>query len=131
MPAKSKSARLPKSTFSSVAVVVSDRKKSLEWYTKTLGLDAVTRMDHWVTVGRKSHERVLQLCPTSEYDPSIPLEQGNTGINLHIPGDFFRACVALKANGVKFSSRPKKEEWGSYAAVEDPDGNEITLTRAG
>ncbi len=131
MPARKKVSKLPKATFSSVAVVVSDRKKSLEWYTKKLGLDAIAKMDHWVTVGRKGQAGVLHLCQTSEYDATVPLEKGNTGINLHLPGKFEAACALLAANGVKFSTPPTKEEWGFWAAVEDPDGNEITLTPAG
>jgi catechol 2,3-dioxygenase-like lactoylglutathione lyase family enzyme len=130
MPAKKKSAKLPKATFMSVAVVVSDRKKALEWYTKRLGLDPIQKMGHWVTVGRKGHPGVLHLCQTSEYDKSIPLEKGNTGIHFHLPGNFEAACAALAANGVKFSSPAKKEEWGWWATVEDPDGNEIALTPA-
>jgi catechol 2,3-dioxygenase-like lactoylglutathione lyase family enzyme len=119
---------LPKAEFVSVAVVVASRKKSLEWYTKRLGLDVIESIDHWVTVGRAGKPGVIHLCQTSEYDPSIPLERGNTGIQLHVSGDFPEACRAFEANGVKFSSPPKKEEWGWWATVEDPDGNEISLT---
>jgi catechol 2,3-dioxygenase-like lactoylglutathione lyase family enzyme len=131
MPAKKKAPPLPKATFVSVAVVVSDKKKSLEWYTKKLGLDLIAKMDHWVTVGRKGKAGVLHLCQTSDYDTTIPLEKGNTGIHFHLPGKFEAACAALTANGVKFSSPPKKEAWGWWAMVEDPDGNEIALTPAG
>jgi catechol 2,3-dioxygenase-like lactoylglutathione lyase family enzyme len=130
MPAKKKTATLPKATFSSVAIVVSDRKRSLEWYTKKLGLDQIMSMEHWVTVGRKGKDGVIHLCQTSEYDKSIPAEKGNTGINLHLPGNFEAACAALAAAGVKFSTPPTKEEWGWWAAAADPDGNEITLTPA-
>jgi catechol 2,3-dioxygenase-like lactoylglutathione lyase family enzyme len=121
---------VPKAEFVSVAVVVSDRKRSVEWYSKRLGLDVIDSFDHWVTVGRKGRSGVLHLCQTSEYDPSIPLEKGNTGIQLRVPGDFEAACAALAANGVKFSTPPTKEEWGWWAAIEDPDGNEISLTPA-
>jgi catechol 2,3-dioxygenase-like lactoylglutathione lyase family enzyme len=130
MPTKKKSAALPKATFGSVAVVVSDRKRSTQWYTKNLGLDVIMKMEHWVTVGRKGKGGEIHLCQTSEYDKTIPLEQGNTGINLRVPGDFEKACAALAANGVRFSQEPKKEEWGSWASVLDPDGNEISLTPA-
>ncbi|MGA8543165.1 MAG: VOC family protein [Thermoplasmata archaeon] len=137
MPAKKKASkvarsakRLPKAEFVSVAIVVSDRRRSLRWYTQNLGLDAIQEFDHWVTVGRKGKPGVLHLCQTSEYDTTIPLEKGNTGIQLHLPGDFQTACRALAANGVKFTNPPKKEEWGWWATVEDPDGNEISITPA-
>jgi catechol 2,3-dioxygenase-like lactoylglutathione lyase family enzyme len=130
MPASKKVTGVPKAVFVSVAVVVSDRKKSLDWYTKKMGLDVIDQMDHWVTVGRKGHGGSLHLCQTSEYDPSIPAEKGNTGILFHLPGKFEEACGALAANGVKFSSPPQTADWGSWAIVEDPDGNEITLMPA-
>jgi catechol 2,3-dioxygenase-like lactoylglutathione lyase family enzyme len=130
MTPKKRAAKGPKPTFASVAVVVSDRRKALQWYTKKLGLDAIDRMGHWVTVGRKGRPGVLHLCQTSEYDPTIPLEKGNTGIQFQLAGDFEEACAALAAKGVKFSSPAKKEEWGWWAAVEDPDGNQFSLTPA-
>jgi len=130
MPASKKQPKMPKPSFVSVAVVVSDRKKAVEWYTKKLGLDVIVKMDHWVTVGRKGRPGELHLCQTSEYDISIPLEKGNTGINLQLPGNFEAGCAALQANGVKFTQPPKKEDWGWWATIQDPDGNEISLTPA-
>jgi catechol 2,3-dioxygenase-like lactoylglutathione lyase family enzyme len=57
MPAKRSSGRLPKASFHSVALVVSDRKRSVEWYTKNLGLDVIEQGigddAHWVVVGRR------------------------------------------------------------------------------
>ncbi len=61
-----RAASLPKATFFSVAVVVSDRKRSVEWYTKNLGLDLIQDMGHWVTVGRKGRPGLIHLCQTSE-----------------------------------------------------------------
>jgi catechol 2,3-dioxygenase-like lactoylglutathione lyase family enzyme len=130
MPTRKKTSKLPKAEFVSIAVVISNKKRSLDWYTKKLGLDLIMKMDHWVTVGRKGKAGVLHLCQTSDYDKSVPLEKGNTGIHFKLPGDFEAACAALKANGVKFSSPPTKEEWGWWAMVIDPDGNEIALTPA-
>jgi len=57
MPERKRSRARPKPTFASVAVEVSDRTNAIEWYTKSLGLDILQRLDqqggHWVTVGRK------------------------------------------------------------------------------
>ncbi|MGP8158527.1 MAG: VOC family protein [Thermoplasmata archaeon] len=119
---------LPKAHVASVAVVVSDRKKATDWYTGRLGLDLVESMDHWVAVGRKGKGGMLHLCQMSEFEPNAPLEPGNSGITLRIPGtDFVAACGQLKANGVEFTEGPKKEPWGWYATVRDPDGNELFL----
>jgi catechol 2,3-dioxygenase-like lactoylglutathione lyase family enzyme len=134
VPAKKKAAvappaasKLPKAMFASVAVVVSDKQRSLEWYTRNLGLDVILRMEHWITVGRKGQNGVLHLCQTSDYDTSVPAESGNTGIQLLLPGDFAAACAALEANGVKFTNPATESEWGWWATIADPDGNEISL----
>lgn len=119
---------LPKAHVASVAVVVSDRTKATDWYTQRLGLDVVESMEHWVTVGRKGKGGMIHLCQLTEFEPGAPLEPGNSGITLRLPSaDFVAACDELKANGVEFLEGPKKEAWGWYATVRDPDGNEIFL----
>jgi catechol 2,3-dioxygenase-like lactoylglutathione lyase family enzyme len=112
--------------FMSVAVVVSDRKKAVKWYTETLGLDRLVDSDHWQTVGTKGNA-ALHLCQVSEFDAKAPLEPGNSGIALALPGDFVKSCAALEARGVKFSSPPTKYDWGWGASILDPDGNELYL----
>jgi catechol 2,3-dioxygenase-like lactoylglutathione lyase family enzyme len=116
--------------FSSIAVVVSDRHKAVRWYTEKLGLDHLVDEDHWQAVGTRDRPGVIHVCQVSEYDPSAPLEPGNTGIALHLPGDFEKACAVLKARGVEFSSPPTKYDWGWGATVRDPDGNELYLAPA-
>lgn len=133
MPAarERRKSKLPRAKFFSVAVVVSDRKKSVEWYTKNLGLDLVQNMGHWVTVGRKDGSGLIHLCQTSEIGMDERPEPGLTGIELNLPGDFPAACAALQANGVNFRRGPTKETWGWWAGALDPDGNELTLMPEG
>lgn len=128
---KPKLTSLPKATVFSVAVVVSDRARSVRWYTEKLGLDLVQNMGHWVTVGRKGEGGLLHLCQWSEFDCSAVPEKGNLGINLHVPGDFEAACAALRENGIEFARPPIKEAWGWWARIRDPDGVEITLMPSG
>jgi len=126
---KGPSRRRPSSPyFGSIAVVVSDRQKALDWYTNVLGLEALAHEGHWVTVGKKGKEGAIHLCQTNEYDPNGKLEPGNSGIMLRLPGeDFAASCAELKARGVTFAQEPKKEEWGWWASIRDPDGNEQML----
>jgi lactoylglutathione lyase len=138
MPAAKKSARrspsprspaaAPSLRFVSVAIVVADRKKAVDWYREALGLDVIDSMDHWVTVGRKGEPARLHLCQTTEFDADGKLEPGNSGILFHLDGkDFSAACAALKARGIEFSQEPRKDPWGWWAMIRDPDGNEHTL----
>ncbi len=127
-PAKRKAkAKTSRPVFASIALVVSDRKKAVEWYTEKLGLDLTTSEDHWITVGRKGHEGEIHLCRNLDYDPKGELEPGNSGVMLRLGGDFETSCAALKSNGVTFFVGPVKESWGWYAGVRDPDGNELWL----
>jgi catechol 2,3-dioxygenase-like lactoylglutathione lyase family enzyme len=129
-PARKAARPAPKAPprFLSVAVVISNRARSVAWYTKKLGLDLVDDADHWQTVGVKGRPGLLHLCRVADYDPDGKLEPGNSGIAFVVPGDFERGCAALAARGVEFSSPPTKAEWGWGAAIKDPDGNEIYLT---
>ena len=127
-PAKSASA---KPHFASVAIVVSDRNRSVKWYTEMFGLDHVTDMDHWQTVGEKGRPTELHICQVSEYDDKAPLEPGNTGIAFHLGGDFVAACESLKSRGVEFTVPATTADWGWWAMVKDPDGNELVLTPSG
>ncbi|HXY46830.1 MAG TPA: VOC family protein [Thermoplasmata archaeon] len=118
--------------FASVAVVVADAEKALEWYTTRLGLDLIDREEHWITVGRKGRPGVLHLCEPSGDDAASQLEPGNSGILLLLPGkDFEAGCATLKARGVEFTEGPTKADWGTYAVIRDPDGNEHSLMPAG
>jgi catechol 2,3-dioxygenase-like lactoylglutathione lyase family enzyme len=122
----------PKLQFGSVAVVVEEAERSLRWYSEALGLDVIDRQEHWITVGRKGRPGVLHLCQPWEGDPKNQLEPGNSGIMLQVPGsDFFGSCAALKERGVAFVDGPTKADWGTYAIVRDPDGNEISLMPEG
>lgn len=129
--AKSESKKPPNRlapSFLSVAVVVSDRGRAVRWYTEALGLEHVDDMAHWQTVGRKGGRGLLHLCQVSEFDAKAPMEPGNTGIALTVPGEFLTSCAELERRGVVFSAPPKKEAWGWGATIRDPDGNEIYLT---
>ena len=120
----------PEAYFSSIAVMVSNREQSLEWYTRRLGLDIVEvdpNDPHWVTVGRRGRHGALHLCQAGDY-PDLVLEPGNSGIDLRVDSDFQRACAAWKRRGIKFRVPPTKRTWGWEAQVTDPDGNVIRIT---
>lgn len=102
------------------AVVVSDAKKSAEWYKQKLGLEVRDNEGHWITVAPKGSSVVLHLCETT------PLEQGNTGIAFFVD-DLDETYREMSGKGVEFTTKPKKTEWGTYAMFKDPDGNEFWL----
>ncbi len=105
----------------SIAVVVSDAKKSAKWYKEKLGLEIKDQEGHWVTVAPKDEDVRIHLC-----EEFYPLEPGNSGIAFYVK-DVAKEEKALKQRGVSFSKPTQKEEWGTYAMFKDPDGNEFWL----
>lgn len=103
-----------------VAVVVSDGKKSAEWYKEKLGMEIRSNDDHWVTVSPTGSQTVLHLCE------STPLEPGNSGIAFSVD-DLEKTYQELSSKDVEFTVPPKTTEWGSFAKFKDPDGNEFWL----
>ena len=98
----------------SVAVMVSDAKKSAAWYKEKLGFE-VSVEDHWVTAWPKGSTAKLHLC---EGD----LEPGNTGV-AYYSKDAAKTVADLTKKGVKFTMPYTKTEWGAMAQLKDPDGN--------
>ncbi len=107
--------------FGSVAVVVSDAKKSAKWYQEKLGFEVRDEEGHWVTVAPKGTDLVIHLC-----EKFYPLEPGTSGFSFHVK-DVAKEQESLEAKGVKFTQSTKKEDWGTSAAFADPDGNEFWL----
>jgi catechol 2,3-dioxygenase-like lactoylglutathione lyase family enzyme len=102
----------------SIAVMVSDAKKSAAWYKKTLGFETSIE-DHWVTAGPKGADWRLHLC---EGD----LEPGNSGIAFYA-ADVKATVDELKKKGTTFAKGYTKTEWGENAQIKDPDGNIIWI----
>lgn len=105
----------------SVAVMVSDGKKSAKWYKEKLGFETSTEIEHWVTAWPKGASWKLHLCKGK-------LEPGNTGIGFYTD-DVEKVVAALKKKGVKFSMDYTKTEWGEMAQFDDPDGNVFWISK--
>jgi catechol 2,3-dioxygenase-like lactoylglutathione lyase family enzyme len=127
MPTKKKenSSKHPDLYFFATTIMVSDRKRSVEWYTKKLGFEVIQDMGHWVTVGHQGSDGLLHLCQASEIEGE--LEPGIQGITFHIRGDFEKKCAELARRGVNFERPVTKMSWGTYARIADPDGNVINV----
>lgn len=107
------SSRMISKSFS-VAVMVTNAKKSANWYKEKLGFNVSTE-EHWVTAWPKGVTWKLHLCEGK-------LEPGNTGIGFYSE-DLKKTVSELKKKGVKFSTDYTKTEWGEMSMFDDPDGN--------
>jgi predicted enzyme related to lactoylglutathione lyase len=104
----------------SVAVVVSDAKKSAKWFEAKLGFGSSVR-SHWVLAWPRGSESKIHLC--EGFGKPGP---GNTGIAFYAKGAE-KLAEKMKARGVKFTREMRKADWGTHGMFADPDGNEYWL----
>ena len=102
----------------SVAVMVSDGKKTAKWFQDLVGLESSVE-GHWVTVWPKGSTAKIHLCE-GKPDP------GNTGIAFYSE-DALAMADMMKAAGVKFTEDVEKTQWGTQGMFADADGNEYYL----
>lgn len=123
-----------------VAVVVSDKKKALQWYRDILGLrvayvgpfvpntdasvqSSPDRPGHWIELGPSRPLTRIHVCELSDRRT----EPGPTGItfltdNIQTDYDW------LLSKGVRFLYPPRRMEWGEWLCeFADADGNEFDL----
>lgn len=127
MPTKKRerSGKQPDLYFFATTVMVSNRKRSVKWYTQKLGFEVIQDMGHWVTVGHTGGSGLLHLCEAAEIEEK--LEPGVQGITFHVRGNFEKKCEELARMGVTFETPVTKTSWGTYARIVDPDGNVINV----
>lgn len=106
-----------------VAVLVSNGKRSKEWFRDKLGFEVKEDGGHWIVVAPRGSKTGIHLCEVKELEP------GNQGI-LFYAEDADATCKELKQKGVEFTRPLGKAEWDekmTYAMFKDPDGNEYWL----
>ena len=131
----------------SVAVLVHDAKRSAAWYHDKLGFEIVGNVGHTIFVRPKQAQDVLlhlcERCDAWEDDrpggrTGIWLQCGETKIRrdkktgrvlpTSKPEDVERTYFELKEKGVGFSEKLTTADWGKYAILRDPDGNEFEIS---
>jgi lactoylglutathione lyase len=115
---------------------VHDLEKSLDFYTRHLGMKLLRRKDFesgrftlaFVGYGEESDTTVLEL--THNWDQEQPYDLGNAygHIAIGVP-DIHAACAAMEKDGVKIPRPPGPMKHGTtvIAFVEDPDGYKVEL----
>lgn len=112
-----------------VRVFVTDLKKSLEFYSKTLEMEIdYTDETNWAQF--KSGEDVslaIEKCDADHVEHGSKLVGRFVGVTF-IVDDIVETHKRLKNKGVKFTGEPEKQHWGgTLAHLSDPDGNILTL----
>ncbi len=115
---------------------VFDLEKSIDFYTRHLGMTVLRRKDYpdgkftlaFVGYGAESDHTVIEL--THNWDPEAPYELGNGFGHLALGvEDIYGTCEALRKDGVKITREPGPMKHGTtvIAFIEDPDGYKVEL----
>lgn len=115
---------------------VKDLEKSLDYYTRLLGMSELRRMEFpggrftlaFVGYGDEDANAVLELTHNWDQDESYDLGNGYGHIALAAPR-IYETCAAIEAAGFPIPRPPGPMKHGSrvIAFVEDPDGYKIEL----
>lgn len=117
-----------------VCIFVSDQDRAKEFYTNVLELELRTdqplypgAQSRWVAVAPKDAitEMILYL-PDENWEHYRQVVGKSQAITLDVT-DMSSVYNRLKSKGVKFVQEPDPQPWGTYATIEDSEGNKILL----
>jgi catechol 2,3-dioxygenase-like lactoylglutathione lyase family enzyme len=112
-----------------VRVFVSDFKRSLDFYIRTLGME-LDYTDEQVWAQFKSGEDVslaIEMRDPSHTEQGSKLVGRFVGVTLMVP-NVSEVYDRLTSKGVAFTGKPEKQAWGgTLAHFKDLDGNVLTL----
>lgn len=121
-------------------VRVKDQEKSIEFYTKHLGMKLVRQKDYpdgrftnsFVGYSDDPNSPMIEL--TCNWDQETPYELGDAWGHLAIGvKDIYGLCEKLEAEGVPVPRKPGPMKFGGreIAFIRDPDNHSIELIQIG
>ncbi|ANM14432.1 MULTISPECIES: lactoylglutathione lyase [unclassified Rhizobium] len=115
---------------------VKDLDRSIDFYTRLLGMEVLRKMDFpegrftlvFIGYGPEESNAVLELTYNWDQDRPYELGEGYGHIALGVR-DIYQICKELEANGARIPrpAGPMKHGTAVIAFVEDPDGYKIEL----
>src|SRR3954452_18166887 len=117
-----------------VSIFVSNQNRAKDFYTKVLGLEL--RQDsplapgtdaRWVSVAPKgaTTEAILYV-PDENWEHYRQVVGKSQALTFNVT-DMQALSQDLKAKGVKFVQEPDVQPWGTFAIIEDSEGNHLIL----
>ena len=112
-----------------VGVYVEDQAKAVEFYVDVLGFEVRRRMQmganaEWVEVAPQGAETCLVIYPRALM-PDWSQRKSSVVFYCH---DVRETVETLSERGVRIAMEPGDLPWGTFAAIEDLDGNWLGLT---
>jgi len=117
-----------------VALLVRDYDEAIAWYCSILGFrlieDTPIEGNRWVLVappGSSQTRLLLARADNPEQARFIGNQSGDRVFLFLHTDDFARDYQAMRAKGVRFTSEPRQESYGTVAVFEDFYGNRWDL----
>jgi predicted enzyme related to lactoylglutathione lyase len=108
-----------------IMVVVQDMQRSVDFYTNVVGLKPVMMQPNWsqfdageVQIGLHPEGEEVKVRPTSGCTFGFYVESME------------KTIAGLKSKGANIAIHPRKEEFGIWALITDPDGYGIQIIEA-
>lgn len=126
----------PKFRLLHTMIRVLDLDRSIDFYTRHLGMSVLRRTDYpegrftnvFVGYGDEAQQTVLEL--THNWDQDLPYELGGAFGHLAVGvPDIYATCEQMEHDGVTVVRKPGPMKHGTtvIAFIEDPDGYKIEL----
>ncbi|MGB8934995.1 MAG: VOC family protein [Candidatus Nitrosopolaris sp.] len=107
-----------------VILLVSDMKKSIDFYKDILGLPLKYQSEEWTEFFSNGTTLALRAAKERQKTKSAPTML--TGFMLN---DLDSTVKRLKEKKVKFFKEPREEPFGKHAIFEDPDEHLISIVQ--
>lgn len=125
---------MPIDRVGTVCVFVGDKDRAKKFYTNVLGFQlhddqplAPGAANRWISVVPKGAEtKIILYLPDQNrehYKEGVGKSQAISPNVTDMPS----LHKELKAKGVKFVQEPDPQPWGTYATIEDSEGNHLIL----
>ncbi len=117
-----------------VSLFVADQDRAKDFYTRVLGFElradeplfpgAATR---WLAVAPAGAQtEVILYLPDENWEHYRQVVGKAQALTFSVQ-DMSSVHADLKAKGVKFIQEPEEQPWGTYAMIEDSEGNHLLL----
>ena len=127
---------MPINKVGTVCVFVSDQNRAKAFYTEQLGLELRTDMplypgapSRWLAVApHGASTDIILYLPDENWYHYRQVVGKSQAITLDVT-DLVQVAADLKRKGVKFVQEPEAQPWGTFATIEDSEGNHILLVQ--
>lgn len=117
-----------------VSIFVSDQERAKLFYTDLLGFELRTDAPHypgatarWVAVAPQGAQtEIILYLPDENWSHYQQVVGQSQALTLDVT-DMATTFQQLKARGVAFIQEPETQPWGTFAMIEDSEGNRLLL----